>query len=1376
MTVKPANVHPSYIVNAYSGIRGPAAVEKGGTKVAARTARLLSLFGVDPGQAQPLDFGRKGWKCYGLRRADGSDPLAFVMLAESGPKSVAEIKKVIASDKDCVVFLASRNILFLRALGDSRAVPLDGEGEYERVCGILASCDISGTLPTRYLGGLNKAIHDIPKAAAYFDNRGIFSNHYLKNRLWDDLRRDVGPEAEAAGAAVRKGPEAMLGALGWGLDGAKKVGAAYRFGGASVVVAPVGRDLSTRTRDDVAPSYTAVAELKHSRWVILTNGRKWRLYTSRVSASTTNYLEIDSGGGAEPLRYLAALFGFATHAGDRPQIDEFFDQAIHKAAELEKDLRTKILAADGLFLDIVKGVLDHDMKRKFRKADLARAKETALAVMYRVWFILYAESRNLLPVGDPKYSPISLRSVHAALDKYEANPDGCECWSALLRLFECIRDGSPRHNLPQYNGGLFGARADVDGIGVRNRFIATALRSLLETDGQAVDYGNLGVRHLGSIYESLLEFDVRQADRDIMLLEDKGCVREVETRVESTYSYKKNDLYLVSGAGIAARKASASFYTPDEIVSFLVRRGLEPILEERQKKIAADMRKYKKDPSDRSRRACMDRILDLQVLDPAMGSGHFLVEALNRITEWAVGVLNSHPDHPLVSEIDKDRRDVIRAQGEKGVTIDQSLLTADVLLKRRIMKRCIFGVDLNGLAAELARLSLWLDSFAIGMPLTYLDHHVKQGDSTIGGRLADIKDPKDTTMDDWLSSPVDHGVILDEVANAPDITVEQARASKRNHDEYKKQTAVHRIVLDVMTASIIDPTVIPPKTKRKDAYVRRLAMASNKDKDALLARKRVDELAEKYSFFHWDLEMMDAFTDARRGFDLVVGNPPWEKPKPSKNEFFTPHDPAFRSLATNTKKNERAKELLENPEVARSYEGYLQSFRERGAFYKTFKLQGTGDRDMWQLVLERMLDLVADGGSISIVLPSQILGNTGSTDMRRRLLGMDIVQAYVFVNRKKIFPIVTSYRFLLLTARNRQDGPDEFPAAFYLHHLDSLMGGRKEGVKFTICSKRKIKTVSPKDLVIPEVSEPAMGLLERLSGLKLLGEQSDDGWQVSLSRGFDTTNDADLFKDDRKGWPVLKGKNMHQFNHAFSTPDFTTDPSDGLAVLEKKRVYAGRCRDFYESCMVVFRDVSGSTDLRTVIASIIPPHRFHANSLYSIVVVQNHRINLDDEYNRKIAYLCGVLNSMTFDFIVRSKARLHISTIIKTMSVPSPSQHDDEIASAVARLTCSRKGAKRDFAAFAESLGIKPKEISPAERIDTTARLDALVAHAYGLSRDEYRMVLDSFKFGEDPALLSAETADWSDNKVLRRFYGEVRKAAMPHFEAIAKAGRGAKK
>ena len=231
-----------------------------------------------------------------------------------------------------------------------------------------------------------------------------------------------------------------------------------------------------------------------------------------------------------------------------------------------------------------------------------------------------------------------------------------------------------------------------------------------------------------------------------------------------------------------------------------------------------------------------------------------------------------------------------------------------------------------------------------------------------------------------------------------------------------------------------------------------------------------------------------------------------------------------------------------------------------------------------------------------------------------------------------------------------------------------------------------------------------------------------------------------------------------------------------MAVLEKKKVYAGRCRDFYESFVIGFRRITAPTNMRTMIASILPPHRFHANTLHSIVLTKNHRVYLGDEYNQKTAYLCAVFNSMTFDFIVRAKVQMDMTTIIKSVQIPPPSPFDGDIAVAAARLACSRKGAKRDFAAFAESLDISPELLSPAMRIDITAKLDAQVAHAYGLSKDEYRMVLDSFKFGEDPSLLDAKTADWSDNKVLRRFYGEVRKAAMPHFEAIAKAGRGAKK
>ena len=1073
---------------------------------------------------------------------------------------------------------------------------------------------------------------------------------------------------------------------------------------------------------------------------------------------------------------MAALFGAATHIGDHPQIDEFFDRAHLKAAALECDLRTKILGTDGLFLDIVKGVLDHDMRKKFSPTHLAAAKETALTVMYRVWFVLYAESRNLLPVSDPKYRPISLRTMHAALDGYEGDPDGHDCWNALLRLFEGIRDGSPKHNLPQYDGDLFCIRPNVDNILVRNKFMAVAMRSLLETDGQAVDYGDLGVRHLGSIYEALLEFEVRQADRDIMLVEKGGKVREVDSGAKSTYTYKRNDLYLASGADIISRKATASFYTPDEIVSFLVGRGLQPLLNDRRKQVEGDMRRYKKSPTEYNRRTCMDRILDLQVLDPAMGSGHFLVEALNQITAWATDVLNSHPDHPLVAEIDKDRLEVLDAQKKFGVTIDETLLTADVLLKRRIMKRCIFGVDLNALAVELARLSLWLDSFAIGVPLTYLNHHIRRGDSTIGVWHTSMEPTKEHSMDEYLPDPSEHVDALNRVSKSPDITVEQVRGSRRDHKEYERNITAHRIALNASAAIIIDPTIIPAKTKRREEFIRRMANLSDVAKDVVSARKRVAILAEKYSFFHWELEMMDAFTDKRRGFDLVVGNPPWKKPKQSGDEFFTQYIPKFRALKTKDEKNKKVKLLLKKLHIRKAYDAYIRSFKDKAAFYKTFEMQGTGDRDLWQLVLERMLNLVAKSGTISIVIPSQFLSNAGSAKMREHLLCMDIIQAYVFENRKKIFPIVANWRFLLLTAKNKMSKSDTFDAAFYLHDLSSLNDPQSESDKFTTCSRARIRATSPADLAIPEANVTTARLLRRLSVCRTLGARREDGWQANRAYGFHIANNADLFNTDKVGWPMLRGSDIHQFNHSFSSPEFTVDISNGFEVLEKKRVYMGHCRDFYEAPTILFRDIAGPTDMRTVIASIVPPHRFYGHTLESIILTKNDTVDFGDEYNRITAYILGVINSLTFDFIARQKTQKHVATIIKSLPIPNKSDFDDSIAAASARLVCGRQGKdvkkdKADFAAFAATFAMHPEPLSPTDRIDIVAKLDAMVAHAYRLTGDEYQMILDSFRFGNDPLMRTADMVDWSDNKTLRNFYGEVREAAMPYFEEIARSG-----
>ena len=1252
-------------------------------------AGVLSAMGLSSRcRAIPDGGDQAGWGRYRFLKPDGGEPPVHVLLFEHKAKAIPDAKRQASGIPHCAALFHLRSSwhLFLKSGSRSAVFGLDSGDACEQIQAVLSSADFaSATSRTRARLAIKRAIDNIPTATKNFNNRGVFSTHYLKTRLLaggDDPGGAAGLQAAWEGNAKKS-----LDLLGWtDLEESGGVRRSRAVPGAAILVVERGPDFGMqRSAQDVAPSYRAVAELERSPWVILTDGITWRLYTSRVSASTTNYFEISlAARKAIILRYLVAIFGAAAYLerDGKTGIDAIFDQGRNYVQELEENLADRILKPDGIFVDLVKGILDHDGKRRYTDDDLTDAKETALKIMYRLWFLLYAESRDLLPTWDGRYAPLSLTALRNSLDGMEREPGKDDCWRRVLALFRGVRNGSPEHNLPQYDGGLF-RDPKIDGITIRNGHFARALRGLLERDGEPVDYASLGVRHLGHIYETLMEFVVRQADRDIMLVEDSKGVREVATTIESTHTYRKNDIYIVSKAGSISRKSSGSYYTPEEIVTFLVRRGLEPIFRERERMMGADLSRYGKSRTDENRTTCMNRLLDIQVLDPAMGSGHFLVEALNQITRWATGMLDRHPEHPLLSEIEGDRQTIISTQRKRGIELNQELLTHDILLKRMIMKRCIFGADINPLAVELSRVSLWLDSFAIGAPLTYLNHHIKAGDSTIGAWRGDIGDGKGRSLDDWMATTDHLGDIIERVSRSADVTIEQRHSSEDAHDEYERMMAPHKAMLDVHCAAQIDGKIIPKKARKNlSGYVRRFADRKTDDKEMRRTLERTRILRGRYGFFHWELEMMDAFTDTRYGFDLIVGNPPWDTVKPYDDEFFTRYYPAFRSISTKPKKVAKQQEILEDPSIRATYDDFRSSVRDRSEFYKTYALQGVGDRDMWQLLLERMFGLVAKGGIISVLVPSQILSNTGSTGMRKRILGSDIRQMYVFENRKKIFPIDSRYRFLLLTSRNA-DGPDTFRAGFYLHSLSSLKTEEVEVDKFHTISKVVIRSLSPDLFQIPEVGSRYLAVLAKMSAGATLGAETE-GWSLALSRGFDRANDAGLLRDDRRGWPVLEGKNIHQFNHRLTRPEFAASMSAGLEREGRKRVYAGGSRTLHHLFRLAFRDISNPTNMRTVIAAIIPPQRFHTDSMRSIVLTRNGRLETGNDYNRHLAYLCGVLNSLPFDYIARSKVQMHVASVLKTIPVPGV-LHYDEVAELAARLSVGTD----EFEGFAESLRLE---------------------------------------------------------------------------------------
>jgi len=1054
------------------------------------------------------------------------------------------------------------------------------------------------------------------------------------------------------------------------------------------------------------------------------------------------------------LRYLVLLFSALSYddKSGKADIDTILDDGKDYVRELEDNLAEKILQPDGVFVGLVKGILDHDLKKQFSNQDLAAAKETALKVLYRMWFLLYAESRNLLPVKHDKYRATSLITLRSQFDALAGRPDGTECWEYILQLFKFVREGSLEYSVPQYNGDLFRFASEIDNAKIKNKFAVRFVQGLIERDGDPVDYATLGVRHLGNIYETLLEFEVRQAKKDLLLREDDKGAHEVTATIEATYSFKKHDLYLISKRG-ALSKQFASYYTPEEIVIFLVMQGLDPILNKREKQIPQDIKKYTSRTTEKNRQTCIDRILDIQVLDPAMGSGHFLVEALNRITEWATKILEKYPEHPLNRDIERDRQTIIASQ---KVPIEEQHLTYNVLLKRRVLKRCIFGVDVNPFAAELAKISLWLDTFTVGVPLSFMNHHIKTGDATIGIFYDDLEDVGSHTMDIWVSGKPEQAI--HNVANRSDLTIDQVHASE---DEYRKHAELlepTRQIFDAHAASIIDPKILPKKKQAE--FIRRFGTDAP-DLDKL--RTRVNELADMHSFFHWELEMTDAFTDSKRGFDLIVGNPPWEKIKPNNDEFFTPHDPPFKSLSPNTKKKARMKQLLKNQELNQEYQSYTSKRKEMSDFYSIMcELQGAGDKDLYLLVLERVLKLAAKDGIISMVVPSQILSNRGPYKIRKHLLERDILQIYVFENRKKIFPIDSRYRFALITVQNKKTAKDKFPVGFYLHQLSSLVDRVAEAGKFGNMSKKIIYSISD-TYTIPEIANDNLKiLLHMFENRGSLGSR----WDIKLGREFDNTNDSNLFLENGKGWPIFEGKYMHQYNHKWNPTEFTADPKKGLDRLSKKRVFCGQHAKVHNSYQLIFRNTSSPTNMRTIISTIIPPHAFYADSVRSIVLYYNNDIKLDRNYYNKIAYLCGIFNSLTFDFISRAFVQIAVAPILRSFPLPSDT-HESQIAKLVAKLVCGTS----EFAEFADIMRVKNRTLGPRERIEAVAEIDALVAHSYKLSLDQYRTILDTFKFSENSALLEVKSADFNDNTVLREFYGEVRKLVPEYYKEIAAGG-----
>lgn len=988
-----------------------------------------------------------------------------------------------------------------------------------------------------------------------------------------------------------------------------------------------------------------------------------------------------------------------------------------------------------------------------------------LRLMYRFLFLFCVEERGILNVedGTPENELAKQRyrlgyAMHRLRDiagKRRFQNDSHDVWESVRIVFRSLAAGEPVLALPAL-GGLFaeGQCPHLMASMLSNKAFLQAMTSMrwatINGVYAAIDYKNMGTEELGSIYESLLEL-----------------VPMVDLK-------QKTFLFVGQSNTDNERKKTGSYYTPDAFVQSLVQTALVPVIRQR-------LQDRPTEPEA--------ALLSLRVIDPACGSGHFLLAAARRIAEYLAQVRS--PD---------------------GVVTPQSYRRA----LRDVIQHCIYGVDLNPLAVELARMALWLEGFAEGKPLSFLDHHLIVGNSLLG--VFDLKEVSDWVPDAAYATgltasfggtrnKVDDKAVCQALkkANASDRqsinrTMDtlhysedlflpkdctdllghlESMASERLSDEKAKAATYARYRSDIadnrVTAvcNLYMSAFLCPKNEMTRALVPTSGTLfrvysdgdTNQDREQI---KLAKEVCRSSYVLHWPLVFPQVF--AAGGFDCVLGNPPWEKAKVEDKKWFANRYPAIADAQTSTK---RAKmiEALSYGQMATDFLGLApseeQSAAEKALFehyqdarqtaaaasnfchlsdeprsHGRFPMTGTGDTNLYAYFAELATALVKKNGAVGLVVPAGMITDDATKAFSQTVFNGRVASAYHFNNTEKLFPIDSRYSFVLLTLRSSEKADCVFYAT-RLEHLDD----KRRHVTF---EPGDLKRFNPNTQTCVLVrTEADVEICRKLyqAAPVLVNENESDGnpWGIRTLRMFDMSNDSDLFhtaKDSDDLVPLYEGKLFHQFDNRWATfdgtknskgelverdvtqeekadPGFAITPRYWVRKADVQARYVDRQgrRWWNEPWMLAFRDVSRSTDERTVV-SMVTPSCYGAGHTAPLLYPKVP-VNL-------AACLLENLNSFMVDYVLRIKqSSAHVSLFyLWQLPVLWPSQYKkadvDFIVPRVAVLTRNSEEINAiwltDYPAYSFQ--------EPRDRLKIRAELDAYYARLYGLTRRELEYVL----------------------------------------------------
>lgn len=1196
-----------------------------------------------------------------------------------------------------------------------------------------------------------------------FDNSGLFATHHITQNV--PQRPDWATLNQAGSNMLSIRGKGLIEALGFRLRPASSgtfrlTTPANDLRAIAVLLEDSENFEGKSSRFQLSPVAfgLAVAAQERVPWLVVLRKDQIRLYPGRdgvgvgSKGQSETFFEVDlSTIDAEYAGLLPLVFSSDALAADGTA-DQLLRDSTRYATELGSRLRERVYehVVPAIAVEVAQQ-LARTTQIRLDSEGLSTAYRVTLHVLFRLLFQAYAEDRGLLPSGrNEGFDANSLKTNAARL----LVSDGAEfgeastIWRDLEQVWNAIDQGNPQWQIPAYNGGLFAtdARRSPDGalidrIRLPDSVLGPALRHLLidrnnDGDEGPVDFRSLSVREFGTIYEGLLESSLSLAGQDLTV--DNGAWVPA-TEGDEVVAHA-GTVYFHSASG--ERKATGSYFTPKVVVDHLVERSVVPALSAHLKKIADYL-------TEGDAAAAAREFFDFRVADLAMGSGHFLVAAVDKIEALMRTFLTEHRVPGVTDEMLRLAGVAKDALGTDDVA--KSEVDEVGLLRRQVARRCIYGIDINPMSVELARLALWIHTFVPGLPMSNLDHGLVCANSLTG--IGTIDEAIEALVGTSTTGRTEPSTITDDGLLGVELLVAVPRETgyqKMVRDAVTSYlTSALPLLADVASASEANKAEIEQSSELlAEAGAR--AQPARRILDAAIA-KRAGRLDDSHQISRPEsIERLaqsdvpgsaiaslapaqfpalfpEVFLRADPGFDVILGNPPWDKVRHEPTAFWAVRDPGLNALS-----DEQRKARIEQLRATRPVEAAEERVEETDRrelqeyFKKAFPWRGGTHLELAQLFLERALKTVRSTGEVALVLPRQFTVLAGWKNLRTQLFTRR--DALLVQGRNKgewLFEGVDArYAVVMLNASPLRRSPVQVGVVGSAHDLRALSPDVL--LRFT----RDALSSMSETMAIPWFNNPGdRNVFDKMRAFPRISQPGswvhgghDARWDfrgTGPDRGLVTRSDAP------GAWKVMMTRHADAYSlRATTVKQFIVDFK---AVAAKKRGIdldpSGGPLITADHPVVIFRHPSRSDDTRTLIATALPASGWICNKGY--VHAFAHATGTGED--EKLAVL-GLLNSVIEDWWARRFVDRHVTApVINNLPIPDLDMPSIKAIADRVAVLLDRAGASKLAGGIDVSDRAHGSPYADSSTVELLAGIDTLIARGYGLGPVDLASLREDF-------------------------------------------------